>query len=156
MLAADSTTFAQLVTLTGLQVTNWPGAIIELSGDGLDGWYLADEIRIEDSSFRAIGGPLVRFGREGRDESTFGPRFSLTGSTLAGVAEDGAAIALNGIDQLHLTGNQITETGTFQIRRRVLGWPFEIGGNDVDAQASLNLLGVDGEALDASLSGDSQ
>ena len=156
LLAADSTTFAQLVTLTGLQVTNWPGAIIELSGDGLDGWYLADEIRIEDSSFRTIGGPLVRFGREGRDESTFGPRFSLTGSTLAGVAEDGAAIALNGIDQLHLTGNQIAETGTFQIRRRVLGWPFEIGGNDVDAQASLNLLGVDGEALDASLSGDSQ
>ncbi|WP_295691803.1 polysaccharide lyase 6 family protein [uncultured Maricaulis sp.] len=156
LLGADQATFAQIVTIARLQVADWPGSIIELSGDGLDGWYLADEVRIEDSHFSGLADGLARFGREGRDESTFGPRFSLTGSRLEAVAEGGVALALNGIDQLHVTDNRIVASGSFEIRRRVLGWPFEIGANDVDETVSLTLRGVDGEPVDATLAGGAQ
>ena len=156
LLGADQATFAQIVTIARLQVADWPGSIIELSGDGLDGWYLADEVRIEDSHFSGLADGLARFGREGRDESTFGPRFSLTGSRLEAVAEGGVALALNGIDQLHVTDNRIVASGSFEIRRRVLGWPFEIGTNDVDETVSLTLRGVDGEPVDATLAGGAQ
>ncbi|OLF75251.1 hypothetical protein AWH62_05355 [Maricaulis sp. W15] len=152
-IAADNATFARVVIIDRLQVKNWPGSLIELSGEGLDGWYLADEIRVENSDLASLAGPLIRFGREGRDESTFGPRFSLTDSVLDGVAQGAAALSLDGIDQLHLTNNRIAMSGVFDIRRRVLGWPFEIGGNDADDQAVLNLRGVNGEVLEANLAG---
>lgn len=154
LLAADDATFARSIMVDGLQVSGWPGPVIELSGSELDGWYLADDIRISNSAFTDVDGPLIRFGREGRDESTFGPRFSLTGSSLDNVGAGVGAVHLDGIDALRIAGNVFTNAGRLDIRRRVLGWPFEISGNRADAQTGLSLTGVNGEAVEASLEGD--
>ena len=69
---------------------------------------------------------------------------------------EGAAIKLDGVDGLILTGNEMIDTGQVQIRRRVLGLPFVIAGNGGDASARLTLTGVNGEDIDASLAGDGQ
>lgn len=154
LLAADNATFARSVVVSGLTVSGWPGALFELSGAGLDGRYLADDVRISGSRFSNIEGPLIRFGREGRDESTFGPRFSLIDSHVEQVGGEEGAVALDGIDEVHLTGNRFEQAGDLNIRRRVLGWPFEIAGNQADAATRLNLIGVSGEAIEMSLAGD--
>ncbi|WP_370338688.1 chondroitinase-B domain-containing protein [Parvularcula marina] len=152
VLSADPATFAREVILDDVAVIGWPGSIISLSGNGFDGWYLSDEIIITNSHFSDVSGALIEFGREGRDESTFGPRFTLTDSQLENVGAGDVAIDLEGIDGLRLQDNQLTDTGTVNIRRRVLGLPFEMSGNAVASSTSLTLFGVNGEAIDASLS----
>ena len=151
LLAADTSTFAQAVLIERLAVDGWPGSLIELSGEGLSGWYLADEIRIEDSEFADIDGSVIRFGREGRDESTFGPRFSLLRSTVNATAAGAMVMELDGIDGLYLNDNAFVASGEVRIRRRVLGFPFEITGNQADAATVLSLTGVNGEPVEASL-----
>ena len=61
----------------------------DLSGEGLEGWYLTDDLKIANSTFENVAGPVVRYYREGRDESTFGPRFVLYKSKLKNVGADG-------------------------------------------------------------------
>jgi poly(beta-D-mannuronate) lyase len=153
VLTADNATFAQEITFQRVHAQGLPAPIVELSGEGLSGWYMADEIRIDESHFARIGGPLVRFGREGRDESTFGPRFSLTNSVLSAVGRDGLAIDLDGIDGLDLSGNEFVSSGHVRVKRRVLGLPFQIAGNHTDPSTGLTLIGVNDEPLDATLEG---
>ncbi|MEM9232694.1 MAG: polysaccharide lyase 6 family protein [Pseudomonadota bacterium] len=155
LLAADPATFAREVHIEDLTVTDWPGPIIDLSGDGLEGWYLTDEIIIRGSQFSNIDGPLVRFGREGRDESTFGPRFALINSRLDNVARADKSLDLNGVDGLQLLNNQFAASGAVNVKRRVLGLPFEASDNKVDAQMTATFLGVDDEPMDLTLDGNS-
>lgn len=152
-LAADPATFAESIIIDGLSVSNWPGPVLELSGEGFEGWYLTDEVIIQNSNFAKIKGPLARFGREGRDESTFGPRFTLTNSQLDNVAPDGTALELSGVDGLLLKDNQFTASGDVKVKRRVLGLPYEVYGNKVDGEMTATFLGVDNEPMELTLDG---
>lgn len=153
-LRADPATFAEFISLKKVSARSWRGPFMSLSGEGLDGWYLADDVVIADSEFYDIGGPLATFGREGRDESTFGPRFSLINTSLSGVAKDGAALRLDGVDSLAMEGNVIRDSGGVHIRQRVLGLGFIYAGNTVSNAPEPVILGVDGEAMsDAALGG---
>lgn len=147
LLTADPETFASSIKISSLKISGWPGSVINLSGEGLDGWYLSDFVSIRNSQFSDIDGPLVRFGREGRDESTFGPKFNFVGSSLADVGHDLHSIELAGIDGLNISENSIDRSGDVIVRRRVLGFPFGIEGNSHDGSASLVVQGVDGEPL---------
>lgn len=147
LIAADPETFAREVTISGATVSGWPGAVVDLSGKGLDGWYLTDDLRIADSQFTDVAGALVSFGREGRDESTFGPRFALTGSSLSNVGEGEIALELHGIDGLDISGNRFERAGPLMVKRRVLGFPFGIDGNQTDGSATLVVRGVADEML---------
>ena len=146
-LAASPATFAASVLFDRLAASDWRGAFVALSGAGLDGWYLADTVAFRGSIFRDMAGPLVVFGREGRDESTFGPRFALTDSVLQRVGAGAAAVDLDGIDGLALTGNQIADSGRVAIRQRVVGLAFDIADNDWRNTPDPTIVGVDGAAL---------
>jgi len=151
LLAADPETFAQSVRVDNLSVSGWMGDLINFDASGREGWYLSDFISITDSKFRNVSGALVTFGRDGRDESTFGPRFELVGSTMTNIGASGSALVLPGIDGLKLTGNTMNEVGRFEIKRRVLGFPFDIGGNDVASSPDVEVRGVAGDVLEADL-----
>ena len=152
LLAADPETFASAVMADKLTVKDWPGAVFDLSGEGLDGYYLADDLMIENSRFENVRGPVAAYGREGRDESTFGPRFSLKGSKLDGVGAGQGALQLVGIDGLALSGNRFSDSGDVTVKRRVLGLPFAVGANKVSGGTALTMTGVEDEAIDGSLS----
>ncbi|MEM1380198.1 MAG: polysaccharide lyase 6 family protein [Pseudomonadota bacterium] len=151
LLSADPETFASSIEISDLELSRWPGDVINLDARGREGWYLSDHLSIIDSVFTDISGSLVIFGRDGRDESTFGPRFTLTKSTLTNVASDGAAIVLSGIDGVDFTGNSIATSGSIDIKRRVLGYPFAINGNKSDGSASLSLIDVHDQPMAATL-----
>lgn len=146
-LRTDPNTFASTVDLQKLVISDWPGSVLSLSGQGLEGWYLSDSVSVSDSHFENIGGALISFGREGRDESTFGPRFSLRNSHLIGVGADAFSLDLLGIDGLHLHGNTIAGGGEVRVQRRVLGFPFFLESNDIDPNVSMVFTDVDGAPL---------
>ena len=150
---ADPATFAEAISLADVSVKDWKGAFVALSGAGLDGYYLADDIAINNSTFENVGGPLISFGREGRDESTFGPRFNLVSSTLDNVNPDAVAIDLDGIDGVRIEGNTVSNSGEIKIRKRVLGLQFAIAGNRLENSGGAILTGVDGEPLDVGAAG---
>ncbi|MEM9837639.1 MAG: polysaccharide lyase 6 family protein [Pseudomonadota bacterium] len=144
LIGADAETFASRMSIDGLTVKNWSGDVISLSAAGSEGWYLSDYISIKNSDFSDVSGVLIDFGRDGRDESTFGPRFSLTNSSLSGVGQGSAALKLPGIDGVIIQQNSFRKVGPIDVKRRVLGYPFEISENTADANAELTVINVDG------------
>lgn len=146
-LRADPATFAEAVHLDTVTLKRWSGPFISMSGAGLDGWYLADDIVIKNSTFENVTGPLVTFGREGRDESTFGPRFALKNSRLLIVGREGAAITLDGVDGLMVKSNEFVDSGAISIRQRVLGLPFSFDKNILNNTPPPDIRGVDGGVI---------
>lgn len=147
VLSADPETFASKVYFSKVTARDWPGSIIALSGAGLDGWYLADDVIVAKSKFSNIGGSLISFGRDGRDESTFGPRFKLQGSKLTNVAADAVAVDLNGIDGLGIVDNMIDGVGKMTIKKRVLGLDYLFTGNTIENSPAAEFTGVNGETI---------
>jgi len=155
-LSADPSTFATSIEFEGISVDAWPGTFISLSGTKLDGWYLAEDIKIRESGFDGLKGPLLEFGRAGRDESTFGPRVLITDSSLENVNSAGLAVDLDGIDGIDLQGNTISASGKLQIRKRVLGLKFVYADNELSDSPQPQFLGVEGEPISASTLGVSE
>ena len=146
-LVADPATFATSIELDRVSTSNWPGAFIALSGAGLDGWYLAEDIKIRNSSFRTVDGPVINFSREGRDESTFGPRVVLQNSKLSQVNPNGFALQLDGVDGLVMQGNGFKGSGKLHIKKRVLGLKFITADNEFEDSPTPEIFGVEGEVL---------
>ena len=144
-LVADATTFATRIDFAAVAALGWPGAVISLSGVALEGWYLAEDIKVSASNFTNVAGPLISFGREGRDESTFGPRFVLQDSTLTGVNAGGLAIDLRGIDGVVIERNTFKASGGVRIKKRVLGNTFDIEAAQFESPPQV--LGVNDEPL---------
>ena len=141
--------FASSIVLEDAEVRSWMGNLLDLNGEGLDGWYLADRIEITGGRFHDVSGALVSFGRDGRDESTYGPRFVLKNSMLKEVGMAGEAVRLVGIDAVEMTGNTLRRSGEATIKRRVLGLPFLIDNNRFRSTPQPTLIGVDGEPMAA-------
>jgi len=152
-LAADRATFATAIEFDRVSISDWPGTVVSMSGAALNGWYLAEDIKIRDSSFTRIAGPLIEFGRAGRDESTFGPRVLMANTTVSSVNPGGVAVDLDGIDGIDLQGNDISASGKLQVRKRVLGLKFVFTDNRLTDTPAPVFLGVEGETLSASALG---
>lgn len=146
-LAAEQATFAKSIAFERVSAAGWPGTFISLSGADLDGWYLADDIKIIDSTFTNFKGSLIEFGREGRDESTFGPRVIMENSSLSQINPGGVAVALDGVDGLSFGNNEIRGSGQIRIKKRVLGLKFVVEANELEKTPAPEILGVNGEPL---------
>jgi len=145
LFSSSANSFADSISIDGLEVDNWKAPVFTLSGKGLNGWYLADELDITNSSFTNISGPLVDFGRDGRDESTFGPLFKFSNSTISNVRN---IANLDGIDGFEFINNEITNSGAIKVQQRVLGYPFIMKGNTIKGASEINVIGRDGDVFD--------
>jgi len=145
LLASSPTSFAESISIDGLTVKNWNAPVFMLSGKGLDGWYLADSLHITSSTFSNVVGPIVDFGREGRDESTFGPLFKFEESTVDNVKN---ILNLDGIDGFEFINNKVSNSGAITVQQRVLGYPFIMKGNTVNSTSEVSVIGRDGDILD--------
>lgn len=124
-------TLAESVALRRVTVEDVSGAVISAAAETDDrGTYNAESIEIADSVFRRIHGPAVDLYRGGTDESTFGPKLRVAGSTFERVGRDGgASLRLRGVQRAELTGNRFIDSAGVRFSHRV-GEPVLIAGRN--------------------------
>lgn len=121
VVSAGKGTMADLIALRRVTVEDASGTVLSAAAETDDrGTYNAEQVEIVDSVFRRIGGPAVVLYRGGKDESTFGPRIRIEGSSFERVgAADGVAIRLHGVQHAEMTGNRFVDSGAVRFVRTV-------------------------------------
>ena len=118
-------TFADHITIKNSKFSDVTGAILRLDKEDDDyGIYNAEYLTIQDSVFKNIGGDIVDYYRGGTDESTFGPHFELTNSTLTDVGDDkrnksDSSLYLHGVQVTDISGNSFENSLPFLINHTV-------------------------------------
>lgn len=119
VIALGKGTLADRIALRRLVVEDVSGAVLSAHAETDDrGTYNAERVDIADSQFRRIGGAVADLYRGGRDESTFGPVLTLTGSRLEQVGGAGeASLRLHGVQRAVLLDNQFIDSAAVHARR---------------------------------------
>ena len=136
--AASPSSFADRIRLERVTVDKATGSVIAAHTETADlGTYNAEVVEIIDSTFRDVAGPVLDLYRGGTDESTFGPRLTLTGSTFERSGKDVGAIKLYGVQRTEAHGNRFLDSGAPTFFRRV-GYPvFVWSGNTLEKTPAL-------------------
>jgi len=136
--AASPISFADRIRLERVTVDKATGSVIAAHTETADlGTYNAEVVEIVDSTFRDVAGPVLDLYRGGTDESTFGPRLTLTGSTFERSGKDLGAIKLYGVQRTEAHGNRFVDSGAPTFFRRV-GYPvFVWSGNTLEKTPAL-------------------
>ncbi|GAA0869160.1 hypothetical protein GCM10009116_09960 [Brevundimonas basaltis] len=146
LFAAGPRTLAEMIRLEAVTVEGATGSVIAAHADTQDlGTYNAEQVVISDSTFRDIAGPAIDLYRGGTDESTFGPRLTLTGSTFDRVGATGVepgAVKLHGVQRAELTGNRFVASGPVRFHRQV-GEPLLIWAGNEGAALDSNVDAVE-------------
>jgi poly(beta-D-mannuronate) lyase len=114
--AASRATTADRVVLARVTVERITGDVIAADAETDDlGAYNIEGLEIVDSTFRDVAGAVVNLYRGGTDESTFGPRLRLTGSTLERVGLDKtnpthASLRLHGVQFAEVRDNRYLDS----------------------------------------------
>ena len=125
VISVSKGTFADDITISNSNFSDVTGAILRLDRESDDyGIYNAEYLTITDSTFENIGGALVDYYRGGTDESTFGPHFKLSGSTLKNVGKNKrnkskASIHLHGVQVTDIFENRFEDSRPFLINHTV-------------------------------------
>ncbi|GHA11480.1 hypothetical protein GCM10008090_21560 [Arenicella chitinivorans] len=118
-------TFAQRIRLANSRFSNVTGAILGLDHEYEDfGIYNAEYVTIDNVVFDTIDGDVVDYYRGGTDESTFGPHFTMTQSTLNKVGtgkrnKSASSVLLHGVQVAHLQDNKVIESAPITINHTV-------------------------------------
>ncbi len=112
VVSAGKGTLADLIALHRVTVEDVSGAVISAAAETDDrGTYNAELIEIEDSIFRGAAGPAVDLYRGGTDESTFGPKLRIAGSSFERVGRNShASVRLRGVQRAELIGNRFIDS----------------------------------------------
>jgi poly(beta-D-mannuronate) lyase len=114
-------TFADRIEISGSSFRNITGHVLDLDKEVDDlGIYDAEYVYIRGSSFENVGGTIANVYRGGTDESTFGPHFELSASTLNGVGrgsrnKTGASVRLLGAQDTDISGNVFVDSAPVRI-----------------------------------------
>lgn len=125
VIAAAKGTFADNILIKNTKFKDVTGAIVKLDREDDDyGIYNAEYLTIANSAFENIGGDIVDYYRGGRDESTFGPHFALTRSSLKNVGSDkrnksASSLYLHGVQVTNIANNRFTNSKPFLINHTV-------------------------------------
>jgi poly(beta-D-mannuronate) lyase len=109
-------TFADWIEIRNSTFSNVTGAVLALDVENDDlGIYNAEYITIADSSFENIGKAVADVYRGGTDESTFGPHFDMSSSTVTAAGKDarnktGASIRLHGVQATDIYENEFVDS----------------------------------------------
>ncbi|WP_409433974.1 chondroitinase-B domain-containing protein [Litorimonas sp. RW-G-Af-16] len=118
-------TMADNILIENSNFENVSGTILKLDKENDDyGIYNAEYVTIKNSTFDNIGQGIIDYYRGGTDESTFGPHFGMTGSTIADVGFDKrnktkSSIYLQGVQVTNITGNTFKNSKPFLINHTV-------------------------------------
>jgi len=125
VVSAAKGTFADNMLVKDSSFETVSGAVFKLDTESDDyGIYNAEYLTIENSSFKDIEGAIVDYYRGGTDESTFGPHFNMTGSTVENVGfgkknKSKASIHLHGVQVTNILGNTFKNSTPFLVTHTV-------------------------------------
>ena len=125
VIAGAKGTFADNILIKDSDFETVSGAILKLDTENDDyGIYNAEYLTIENSNFKDVEGALVDYYRGGRDESTFGPHFNMTGSSLKNVGagprnKSKASIHLHGVQVTNISDNTFDSNTPFLVTHTV-------------------------------------
>lgn len=124
--------FADAVTIKNSAFSNITGVVVKANAETEDyGQYGIEYTTITDSAFSNIGKSVANIYRGGRDESTFGPHFTLSSSSLSDVGgADAPALELHGVQITEIDQNSIAASEPFKIVHTV-GVPSTVISNNV-------------------------
>jgi len=120
-LNVSRSTMADSIDIIDSSFSDVSGAILKLNREMDDyGIFNADYVRITNSRFDNVQGALTDLYRGGTDESTFGPHFLLTGSTLHNVGTgskntSAASVHLHGVQVTSIEDNQFSNSAPIRI-----------------------------------------
>lgn len=112
---------ADRVVIKNSAFINISGTVIQAAAETEDyGQYNAEYVDILDTVFRNIQGEIANIYRGGRDESTFGPHFKMTGTTIENVGKgtnnsSGASLKLHGVQSGTLSNNKFLGSAPLKI-----------------------------------------
>lgn len=125
VIAATPATLAAAIEIEDSDFDRIAGAVVAAHAEtGSDGLYSAEQVTIAGSRFSRVG-MVADLHRGGTDESTFGPRFSMAGSTVA----DGGVVLLSGVQQTDIRGNRFVRSKGVQVVHSVGDPDTRIQGN---------------------------
>jgi len=125
VIAGAKGTFADNILIKDSNFETVSGAILKLDTENEDyGIYNAEYLTIENSTFKDVEGALVDYYRGGRDESTFGPHFNMTDSTLENVGygprnKSKTSIHLHGVQVTNISKNTFENNTPFLVTHTV-------------------------------------
>lgn len=128
-------TFAESVTVRGCSFEALSGDAVNYAAETEDkGRYNADDILIENCSFKRILGIPVQIARNGSDESTAGPYVTVRGCTFDDCCNKvrGSVLRIIGAQVLDISGNTFTGSGRGGYSIRLDDAPWEkisVAGN---------------------------
>lgn len=128
-------TFAESVTVRGCSFDALSGDAVNYAAETEDkGRYNADDILIENCTFRRILGIPVQIARNGSDESTAGPYVTVRGCTFDDCCNKvrGSVLRIIGAQVLDITGNAFNGSGRGGYAIRLDDAPWEkvtVSGN---------------------------
>jgi poly(beta-D-mannuronate) lyase len=118
-------TFADSIEITNSVFKNISGALLGLDKESDDyGIYNAEYVTIRNSHFDSLEGDLVDFYRGGTDESTFGPHFELSNSTVKKVGfgkrnKSKSSILLHGVQVTNINNNKFEQSPAITVMHTV-------------------------------------
>jgi poly(beta-D-mannuronate) lyase len=118
-------TFADRIRISRSTFSDITGHVLFLSNESEDlGIYSAEYITITDSKFAKIEGTVADIYRGGTDESTFGPHFELSGSSLQSVGsgkrnKSQASVRLLGVQAIDIHNNNFSDSKPVRVTHTV-------------------------------------
>lgn len=121
VIALGKSSFADRISIKNSNFINISGSVLQAAAETEDyGQYNADYIDASGSNFKDIGGAVFNIYRGGRDESTFGPHFSLTRSNFMNIGRSknnvsGASMVLHGVQHIDISNNVFLDAAPIKI-----------------------------------------
>ncbi|MDV3455884.1 polysaccharide lyase 6 family protein [Sphingomonas sp. HF-S4] len=125
VIASSPATLAEAIAIDDSDFEGVAGAVVAAHAEtGADGLYSAERVTIADSRFVKVG-TIADLYRGGTDESTFGPHFAMTGSTVT----DSGAVLLSGVQEAEVRGNRFVRSKGVAVVHSVGAPDTRIAGN---------------------------
>lgn len=125
IITASKGTFADNILIKNSKFSDVSGQIVRLDREDDDyGIYNAEYLTIINSRFENVKGDIVDYYRGGRDESTFGPHFTMTRSVVENVGhgkenKTASALYLHGVQVTNVSRNRFINSKPFLINHTV-------------------------------------
>lgn len=102
-------TFADDVTITNSDFAEMGVVVVATGEQEPKGWYPMERLTITGSRFARVA-MVADLLRKGTDESTFGPWFAMTGSSVADSGRDGASLRISGAQHADIVQNNFAKS----------------------------------------------
>lgn len=153
-------TFADQILITNSVFKNVTGAILGLDKESDDyGIYNAEYVTIRNTEFESVAGDIVDFYRGGTDESTFGPHFELTDSSLNKVGfgkrnKSKSSLLLHGVQVTNIKNNKFTSTPAIKVLHTVGEPVTKISNNNFRGTPQLTVEELNSDKKDTAILSD--